>query len=129
MEQERAAVRGSNYTGLRYGCAPALCTCGHGRFTTIAIPAPAHAPPQTRPCYVYHFAVAASVEARMIRMRDALARGEAATTKAKAAALDKSARAGLRQGRELADANSASADRLGAAELVALLDPDADSLA
>ena len=80
---------------------------------------------QTRPCFVYHFAVAGSVEERMIRMRDALSRGDAATTRAKAAALDQGTRSGMRRG-ELADANSASTERLSASELLALLDPDAE---
>jgi hypothetical protein len=81
---------------------------------------------QTKPCYVYHLAVAGSVEERMLVWRDALARGAVRGGKGAGAALDASAKTALRQVKkgELADANTGAADRLTGSDLLQLLDPD-----
>lgn len=81
---------------------------------------------QTRPCFVYHLAAMGSVEERMIVWRAALARGSA---RGRAAGdVDASAKVALRQSQaaknELADANTGAAERLAAADLLTLLDPD-----
>lgn len=81
---------------------------------------------QTRPCYVYHLAAIGSVEERMIVWRAALARGNGHGRAA--GDVDASAKVALRQSQaaknELADANTGAAERLAAADLLTLLDPD-----
>jgi hypothetical protein len=78
---------------------------------------------QRKPCVVYHLAVYNSIEERLLRLRDKIARGDAATEAAVAggAARNKAAAAAALAAR-LKDANASLTDRLSTADLLALLD-------
>ena len=76
---------------------------------------------QARPCFVYHFCVADSVEERMILLRAKLALSAADGSAGVSAVIDSSSRALMRQAK-VSDANSASTDRLSLANLLELLE-------
>ena len=90
---------------------------------------------QAKPCYVYHMAVCASIEERMVALRAELAAAGAGTAlsaagstsggagAAVAAAAAAAGKAGAAASAQAGDTNAASTERLTTAQLLRLLDP------
>lgn len=84
---------------------------------------------QTKPCFVYHFGVAGSIEERMIKMRVELARGGDGAGDAAVGggggggAGGKAGKAGGGAGGGVGDTNAATTEALSMTQLLRLVDP------
>ena len=78
---------------------------------------------QAKPCYVYHLAVKASIEERMVELRAELAAGNAMTALSAAGTTGQQAGGAKASGVGAGDTNAASTERLSTAQLLRLLDP------